>query len=58
MGRIRLGPTGDSFKRKVEDWLQTLNDQDLDHFAVRRDQLFRQMEQLYQSMYPPVQLQS
>jgi len=50
MGRIRIQPTGQRFKLRVEEWLQSLTDHDFDILAARRDQLVGQLEALYRSV--------
>ena len=50
MGRIRIQPAGERFRQKVEDWMQSLTDHDLDILAARRDQLVAQLEALYRSV--------
>ena len=50
MGRITIQPTGQRFKLRVEEWLQSLTDHDFDILAARRDQLVGQLEALYRSV--------
>jgi hypothetical protein len=50
MGRITIQPTGQRFKLRVEEWLQSLSDHDFDILAARRDQLVGQLEALYRSV--------
>ena len=50
MGRITIQPTGQRFKLRVEEWLQSLTDHDFDILATRRDQLVGQLEALYRSV--------
>lgn len=50
MGRIRIQPAGERFRQKVEDWMQSLTDHELDILAARRDQLVAQLEALYRSV--------
>jgi hypothetical protein len=47
MGRIRIEPTGPTFKLKVEEWLQSLTDRDFDFLAARRDLLVGRLEAIY-----------
>jgi hypothetical protein len=57
MGRIRIQPTGQRFKLRVEEWLQSLSDHDFDILAARRDQLVGQLEALYRSVRVEMRLQ-
>ncbi len=50
MGRISIQPTGRRFQQRVEEWLESLTDHDLDFLAARRDQLVGQLEALYRSV--------
>jgi len=50
MGRITIQPTGQRFKLRVEEWLQSLTDHDFDILAARRDQLVGQLEALHRSV--------
>jgi hypothetical protein len=50
MKRIRLQPAGQRFRERVEEWMQSLTDRELDVLAARRDQLVGQLEALYRSV--------
>ena len=58
MGRIRIQPSGQRFKLRVEEWLQSLSDHDFDILAARRDQLVGQLEALYRSVRLEIGLQN
>lgn len=58
MGRIRIQPTGQRFKLKVEEWLQSLTDHDFDLLAARRDQLVSRLEALYRSVSGKMEVQT
>ena len=43
-------PGGGRFRQRVEEWLQSLTDHDLDQLAVRRDQLIGELEAVCRSV--------